>query len=121
MNPSYYDGTITTNPVSSTDDYYLRVDPGNDLDVGAYTPDVEQLTEGFLHSSPNLYLKPWLTTTAHATHLLTHFHCHQRLRLASGSLSGRSDLTTPQTRTGSKSGFSKVPPIIQAHRWRQGL
>ena len=42
------DGTIITNPISSTGNYYLQVDlNGGTLDVGAYTLSVEQLTEGF--------------------------------------------------------------------------
>ena len=52
-NPNYYDGKITTNPVSATDDYYMRVDlSGGDLDVGAYTLEVEQLTPGFEAATP---------------------------------------------------------------------
>ena len=44
---SGYDGVITS-AITSTDDYFLRVDlnDGEALDVGAYTPEVEQLTEG---------------------------------------------------------------------------
>ena len=45
---TYFDGTYTTSAVTATDDYYLRVDlDGSALDVGAYTLEVEQLTEGF--------------------------------------------------------------------------
>ena len=50
---SYYDGAYSTNPVKSTGDYYLRVDlSGGDLDVGAYTLKVEQLTPGFARATP---------------------------------------------------------------------
>ena len=45
---SGYDGAYTTSAITSTDDYFLRVDlnDGEALDVGAYTLEVEQLTEG---------------------------------------------------------------------------
>ena len=51
---SDYDGIYLTSPVTSTDDYYLRVDlDGGDLDVGAYTLEVEQLTPGFQSETPS--------------------------------------------------------------------
>ena len=61
---SYYDGSYTTSAVTATDDYYLRVDlGGGDLDVGAYTLEVEQLTPGFEAATPVGSPKPTPTPT----------------------------------------------------------
>ena len=50
----YDEGIYTTSPISSTDDYYIKVDLdpyGDSLDVGQYTMSVEQLTPGFINNS----------------------------------------------------------------------
>ena len=48
-------GIYTTSPISSTDDYYLKVDLdsyADSLDVGQYTFEIEQLTPGFAAPAP---------------------------------------------------------------------
>ena len=51
----YDNGIYTTSPITSTDDYYIKVDLdpyGDSLDVGQYTMSVEQLTPGFAAPAP---------------------------------------------------------------------
>ena len=65
---SGYDGVYTTSAITSTDDYFLRVDLNDgSFDVGAYTLEVEQLTPGFQVSSSQPTPAPVPTPTPEPT------------------------------------------------------